>query len=271
MSKYTTLNKKVVTKKDIVKILTRMGLKRGMIVEVHASLSSFGYVIGGAQTVVDALMDVITLEGTILMPYQMGENSEPSLWVNPEVSPEIYKMVRENMPAYNYLGSESLGMGKINDNFRKRSNIVFSNHPQASYMAWGQYAKALCTRQSLHFSLAQESPTARLYELKGCVLLMGCEYDKCTCMHLAEYLTESRPIYISGSKIEHDGKETWKKYLDLDIDSVIFNEVGKVMESKHMVAMNYIGESKIRLFRADTAIDEATNYLDKHLPYSLYR
>lgn len=268
---YTTLNKKVVTKKDIVKALSRMGLKRGMIVEVHASLSSFGYVVGGAQAVVDALMEVITLEGTILMPYQMVENSEPSLWVNPEVSPEIYRLVRENMPAYNFLGSDSMGMGKINDNFRKRSNIVFSNHPQVSYMAWGQYAKALCNRQSLHFPLAQESPAARLYELKGCVLLMGCDYDKCTCMHLAEYRTECRPIVISGSKIESEGHEIWKKYLDLDIDSGIFNEVGKMMENKRMVAINQIGESKVRLFRADLAIDEATNYLEKHLPYDLYR
>ena len=268
---YSAIGKKIVTKKDIINGLTQMGLRSGMIVEVHSSLSSFGYVVGGAQTIVDALMEVITPAGTIIMPYQTCDNSEPSLWVNPPVEPESYKYIRENMPAYSRSGSDARNMGSVVENFRKRSDIVFSNHPQNSYIAWGQYAKALCNRQSLHFSLSQESPCARLYELKGFILLLGVNYDRATAMHLAEYRTECRPIVIQGSKVELDGYVQWKKYFDLDFDSDIFNNVGKVMEDKKMVAFNTIGESKVKLFRADMAIDEATAYFEKFICYDAYR
>ena len=107
---YSAIGKKIVTKKDIINGLTQMGLRSGMIVEVHSSLSSFGYVVGGAQTIVDALMEVITPAGTIIMPYQTCDNSEPSLWVNPPVEPESYKYIRENMPAYSRSGSDARNM-----------------------------------------------------------------------------------------------------------------------------------------------------------------
>ena len=57
-----------VTKEDIKKGLKRLGLKRGDIVGVHSSLSSFGYVEGGADAVIDALLETVGEEGTIMMP-----------------------------------------------------------------------------------------------------------------------------------------------------------------------------------------------------------
>ena len=46
----------------------RLGLQAGMGVVVHSSLRSLGHVEGGAQTVVEALMEIITPEGTLVMP-----------------------------------------------------------------------------------------------------------------------------------------------------------------------------------------------------------
>lgn len=45
-----------------------MGLKPGMEIEVHSSLSSFGNVVGGAETVIEALMECVTEQGSIFMP-----------------------------------------------------------------------------------------------------------------------------------------------------------------------------------------------------------
>jgi aminoglycoside 3-N-acetyltransferase len=47
-----------VTKEDIKKGLIKLGLKKGDIIGVHSSLSRFGYVIGGADTVIDALLEI---------------------------------------------------------------------------------------------------------------------------------------------------------------------------------------------------------------------
>ncbi len=47
------------TREDIERGLHRVGLSEGDVVEVHSSLSSFGYVDGGADTIIDALMSVV--------------------------------------------------------------------------------------------------------------------------------------------------------------------------------------------------------------------
>lgn len=55
-------------KEDIVLGLQQMGIKQGMDIEVHSSLSSMGYVNGGAETVIQALKEVVGNEGSIFMP-----------------------------------------------------------------------------------------------------------------------------------------------------------------------------------------------------------
>ena len=59
-----------VTKEMLIEALQKLGVSSNQILEVHASLSSFHYVIGGARTVVDALMELAGDTGTLLMPTQ---------------------------------------------------------------------------------------------------------------------------------------------------------------------------------------------------------
>ncbi|MBS7633995.1 AAC(3) family N-acetyltransferase [Candidatus Bathyarchaeota archaeon] len=48
--------------------LQQLGPKKGDIVIVHSSLSSFGFVEGGAETVIDVLLETVSEEGTVIMP-----------------------------------------------------------------------------------------------------------------------------------------------------------------------------------------------------------
>ena len=160
-------------------------------------------------------------------------------------------------------------MGAIVENLRRREGIVVSHHPNCAYVAWGKYAKLLCNHQSLHFPLSEESPAARLYELKGSVLLMGVDYTRCTALHLAEYRSEIRPVILRGAAVELEGKRMWKKYLDLDIDSEIFNKAGKRLEEKGFVKKGKAGMADLKLFKADAAIDEAVRY-SLRTPYARY-
>jgi len=60
--------KRGLTKEELVVGLRSVGLEAGHHVVVHSSLSSFGYVERGAHAVIDALEEVITPEGTLVMP-----------------------------------------------------------------------------------------------------------------------------------------------------------------------------------------------------------
>lgn len=55
-------------KSFIVNALRKNGVQEGMCLEVHSSLKSFGYVEGGAETVISALKESVGSEGTIFMP-----------------------------------------------------------------------------------------------------------------------------------------------------------------------------------------------------------
>ena len=260
-----------VTKESFIQALKSLGITGNQILEVHTQMSSFGYVIGGARTIVDGLMELCENGGTILMPAQTVDNSEPSDWEYPAVAPTLYKEIREAIPAHDTKTSDVHYMGSVVENFRLRDGVITSSHPTFSYSAWGRYARLLCNHQSTHFPLADESPTARLYELKGYVLLIGCDFDSATCMHLAEYRSDCRPIGIQGAKVKTAEGDVWRKYLDLQLDSDIFLKVGQMMRKKNMVRETMLGGCKIMLFSAASAIDEAMRYFDKTMVYDLYR
>mgnify|MGYP002527390468 CR=1 FL=1 len=57
-----------VTRSDIIRDLEAMGLKTGDSVMVHSSLSSIGHVEGGAQTVVEAFLELLGRGGTLMVP-----------------------------------------------------------------------------------------------------------------------------------------------------------------------------------------------------------
>src|SRR6266700_5977966 len=71
------------TRASLAEDLRRIGVEGGMTLIVHSSLRSLGWVCGGAVAVVQALMDVITPEGTLALPTHTPGYSDPAQWQNP--------------------------------------------------------------------------------------------------------------------------------------------------------------------------------------------
>ena len=55
-------------KQDLINGFCKAGIIKGDEIEVHSSLSSFGYVDGGAETVISALKEAVGDNGSIFMP-----------------------------------------------------------------------------------------------------------------------------------------------------------------------------------------------------------
>ena len=66
-----------ITKDDFLCAFDALGLEKGSTLMVHSSLSKFGYVCGGAQTVIEALLETVGEEGTVMMPTQSWKNLDP--------------------------------------------------------------------------------------------------------------------------------------------------------------------------------------------------
>ena len=74
-----------IIKQELINDFIKIGLEKGDVVIVHTSLKKIGYVCGGAQTVIEALIDVVGPEGTIMMPTQSWKNLDPETGVHWDV------------------------------------------------------------------------------------------------------------------------------------------------------------------------------------------
>ena len=72
------MERKIVLKQDILAALKKIGISEGQTIMVHTSLSSMGFVCGGAQIVIEALLESVGTDGTVMMPTQSWKNLEPT-------------------------------------------------------------------------------------------------------------------------------------------------------------------------------------------------
>lgn len=251
------------TRETLAQDLVNAGLTPGITVIVHSSLSSLGWVCGGAVTVVQALMDVITLEGTLVMPTHSTDYSEPEPWQNPPVPSEWWQIIRDTMPAYDAKITPTRKMGKIVEVFRTCENVLRSSHPNYSFAAWGKNAEVIVKNHSLNYSLGEESPLARLYDLNGCVLLLGTQYDTCTSFHLSEYRLGYLKTVKYAAPIIEEGKRVWKNYSDIDFDGNCFINMGEDFEKAGYVKASQVGSAQTKFFTVRDAVDFGVNWLSE--------
>lgn len=249
------------TTQSLVGDLKRIGIKEGDIVLVHSSLSSIGWVCGEDVGVIDALLEAVGKNGTICMPAHSSGNSDPALWCNPPVPKDWIEVIYENMPAFNREKTPTRGMGRVPECFRKYPGSFRSDHPQTSFAAKGKFAKEITKEHVLTPQFGKETPLGRMYELDAKVLLLGVEYDSCTCFHMAEALIESLDKVKMGAAMMEDGKRVWKWFEDIDYDNEDFNKLGADFERHCKINNGLIGNAASKLFDIRSGIDYAVTWL----------
>lgn len=154
----------LIPKKRIVDDLLALGLKAGMDVMVHSSLSSLGYVAGGADAVVDALLEAIGPGGTLLMP---SFNHRAAEVYNPMTTPTTN--------------------GAIPDALWRRPEAARSMHATHPVSGMGPKAVIYCNTGHVDVGIwAPESPIGRLIHGGGYILALGVTHNFTTAYHVAE-------------------------------------------------------------------------------------
>lgn len=255
--------KKLNTVITLAEDMRKLGVKEGATLLVHSSLSSIGWVNGGAVAVIEALMNVVTTKGTLVMPAQSSEWSDPSKWQNPPVPEAWWEEIRATMPPYDKRTTPVIGMGKIADVFRIYSTVERSHHPAVSFAAWGKNKKEVLANHSIDFGLGEQSPLAKLYQMDAQILFIGTSYDTNTAFHLGEYRAPGYKVVQEGAPITENGERIWRHYQEIDFAEEQFEHLGELFEREHSVKKDQIGLAESRLFSLREAVDFSANYFQR--------
>ncbi|MGC8934693.1 MAG: AAC(3) family N-acetyltransferase [Thermoproteota archaeon] len=160
-----------VTFNEILSGLKNLGIIEGDVVLVHSSLSSFGYVEGGAETVISALMKAVSNSGALLMP-SFPSGSE-------------YELARRGI-IFDVATTPS-EMGLITEVFRKRKDVRRSLSSTHSLAGWGKKSeKILENHEKCNVTCGPGSPFEKICQMGGKILLIGVDHTVNTTLHYVE-------------------------------------------------------------------------------------
>jgi aminoglycoside 3-N-acetyltransferase len=256
-----------VTVESIKKDLVNLGVLKGMVLLVHSSLSSLGWVSGGPVGVILALEEVLGPEGTLVMPTHSGDLTDPEKWENPPVPERWKEIIRQTMPAFDPDFTPTRGMGRISETFRKQAGVLRSNHPHVSFAARGKHAEFITGSHGLHFGMGEDSPLARVYELEGWILFLGVGHENNTSMHLAEFRAEfpGKKEIQQGAPIVQDGVRRWVKFNELEENSEEFEEIGKAYQkSGGKILTGQVGNAQVELIPQQNLVDFTVGWMNKN-------
>ncbi len=238
----------------------------GSVVMVHASLSALGPVIGGAETVLLALLDVVGPTGTLVRPAQSWQLCDPAFLAEPGVRPADWGFIRDNLPIYDPARTPSRTMGAIAELFRTWPGTVRSPHPHRSISASGPSAAAVVARHDPASPTGETSPLGRLYDLTAQILLLGVGFNKLTLLHLGEERADfpTKRLVANGCATTGARGREWLGWRELAVDDSDFEEVGAHFAQTGLVRSGTVAKGAATLVPGPPLIDFAADWFTRN-------
>ena len=167
-----------ITGRMLVEDLRRLGVREGDCLMLHSSLSSLGRVEGGAETVVEALMDAMGPGGTLITPaFTQGA------WTEHLATPDCLDCSGREFCPSPWPSHE----GAIPNAALQREGHLRGCHPTHSWVANGaRAAEVLRDQQHCLTPCGHGNPFEKLVELDGCIVTLGVGVNTITQWHYFE-------------------------------------------------------------------------------------
>lgn len=254
-----------VTRARLAADLTGLGLGPGSIVMVHTSLRSLGWVVGGEQTVLDALRDAVGVDGTIVMPAQSWQLCDPAFLQDQPA--DWWQTIRDNLPVYDPDITPTRTMGVVAELFRTIPGTLRSTHPHRSIAANGPAAATITAVHDLDSPAGERSPLRALYDLGASVLLLGTTPATLTALHLAEQRATwpGRHLVRNGAALMRDGARRWVSWDELWPEDDDFPDVVEAFTAGGGdCRAGTVGDALSQLIAVRPLVDFAADWFSAH-------
>jgi aminoglycoside 3-N-acetyltransferase len=202
----------MLTKTDLIVAFRAVGLTEGDLVLVHSALRTLGPVEGGADTVIDALLETVGPDGTVAVPTH------------------TFEIVGARQPVFHQTLSPA-NVGVLTNVFRQRPEAIRNLHPTHSVAAIGPRAAEFVACPDMTTPAAADSPYGKLRDWGGKVLIIGPGLERCTFFHGCEqwagmpWAVSEKPMQVYSITAEgqvipvllhHHIVNTWDQYPKLE-------------------------------------------------------
>ena len=160
------------------------------VVLVHSAPRAIGNVVGGIDSIVEALVDALGSRCTLVVPTFTTDICDPSSFRTPPAPRRQWEKIRAEVPFFDPARSTPRGMGRIADLVWRRAEARRSFHPHESIAALGPRARELVEPHPLDDPMGTRSPWARMVALDATILMIGVGLERCTMIHHVEQLAD---------------------------------------------------------------------------------
>ena len=243
-----------VTKNMLTDVLRGAGVKPCDWIHVHSSLSSFGYFEGGAEAVIDALLDTVS-DGTLSIPSLAQKEKERRF--------ETWDI--NNTPS---------DVGRITEVFRTQPGTLRSDHPTHAVCARGKLAEFITQGHRTGkerpgtwggYAFGHNSPWQKMYGHNAVIVLLGTDFNTSTIVHYIEYLIVEQILEkvppdkfnLMAEKVSGWNKPgVWPSYNRLILQTQ--------MDEKGLLRHAVCGNCNIIIYNTRDMIDEALTSMNEN-------
>lgn len=187
---------------DLIGIMKDMGMTKGSVVCIHSSMREFYNYRGTVKDLIDGIMDVITEEGTLIMPC-------------------FPKKELIHKPGYVFSLDDPTGAGCMPEVFRKYPGVKRSINVQHSVAVWGKYSEWLTKdHHRCKDCWDTDSPWRRMLDLDVLVFNLGLPRS---------FIGTFRHCLESSLKDEHP---YWAQFFTKEEEYKYFDNVGEIRTYK---------------------------------------
>lgn len=178
---------------NIEKALKSSGIQKGDTVLFHSSLKSLGWVDGGPTTVINAFCNVVSKNGTVIVPTFCQKDFD-----------NAYKTWYIEKPS---------DTGCITEALRKMPGALRSNQATHSVAAIGKNADFYTRthgergrRPGIYGDtpFSHDSPWQKMYDNNIWVILLGVGFESYTFKHFFEYMLVEKRLNLAKEKGEYN-------------------------------------------------------------------
>jgi aminoglycoside 3-N-acetyltransferase len=249
------------TRQTLVDNLMRLGVRPDDLLMVHAGLRAVGPIVGGANVLVQALLDAVGSEGTLTAyvdfePF-FDEEDDPS--ETPVFDKRIASAARDH--------------GVLHEILRNWPAAVRSDHPDAGVVAVGRLAEWVTTPHPFQYGYGEGTPFERIVEANGRVLMIGAPLDTITMLHYADHLAQ-----IPGKRVVRYRRlmpgptgATWVDFEEYDTSEPVcdrlpedyFSQIAESYMAAGFGREGLIGHARSYLLDTPELVQHAVDWLER--------